>query len=459
MPSLRSSNVGGVSTTPELLTASDVSIQRPSSVTGNLVDQTQTTGPYATNSPGSAGPQSPSGPTRSSVELAGTGTTASASAAQTSSELSLITEPNETQPPQPTGSQSSVDLVDSGLSISATEPQPIVGITRSTSTTSSSSRSSPAAPTPVPLFDLSAPVVPGDPFQIILTDYIKEGVDNITIATRPRVNWVFLNTTEPPNIYGQIPEDYLGAAVNVTATFYSSVANSTYMVTFVLDVFTSITAVTVYKSDRVFVDMVPFLWRPTDAVVSIETNPIASWLTLNLTDRSISGLVPSTSALNINVTLHAVTGLDDLADGTIARRLRVRDTATNYTALVLVAVLDRSNSSSTTLYSSSTSGAPLYSTALSGTATFDATSSGSAPSQSSTLSGPASSAPGQESSQRSVTSSSGQTVAQLSQRTEATSSSQPTGKPVSSATSSEAATSLVSASVSGPVLSQSTSSG
>lgn len=65
--------------------------------------------------------------------------------------------------------------------------------------------------------NITVPVVDGESFRVNLTDYLENSGDSIQPLTiSPDVDWVSLNTTIPPYLFGTVPSDYAESEVNVT---------------------------------------------------------------------------------------------------------------------------------------------------------------------------------------------------------------------------------------------------
>lgn len=206
-------------------------------------------------------------------------------------------------------------------------------------------------------FAIDIPVVPGVPFEILLTDYVMNVEDTISISSDPVVSWLLLDTAEPPEISGTIPADFLGSSFNLTATFAGP--ESTYSVLFSLNIFHAVAFFTIYKSDVYTIDLVPLLWKMSDSVHSININPTVDWLTLDVVERTISARVPSSAGQAVNITLHAVTELPDMDTPGVMGELLSRDTDQAYMVWLNLDILDRpTNSSTTRLPTSSSQAAP-----------------------------------------------------------------------------------------------------
>lgn len=211
--------------------------------------------------------------------------------------------------------------------------------------------------TPTHQLAVDVPVVPGVPFEIVLTNYLINVQDTISISSDPVVGWLLLDTAEPPKISGTVPVDFLGSSSNLTATFAGP--ESTYSVLFSLDIFRTVVFLTVYKSDAFTINLVPLLWKTSDYVQSIDVNPTVDWLTLDVAERTISARVPSSAGQAVNITLHAVTELPDLNTPGEMGKLLSRDTDEMYMVWLKLDILDRpTNSSMATLPTSSSQAAP-----------------------------------------------------------------------------------------------------
>lgn len=197
---------------------------------------------------------------------------------------------------------------------------------------------------PTPQLAIDVPVVPGVPFEVLLTDYLMNSQDTIRITSDPAVSWLLLNTAEPPKIFGTVPVDFLGSSFNLTATFAGP--GSTYSILFSLDVFRTVAFLTVYKSDTFTIDLVPLLWKTSDYVQSIDVNPSVDWLALDVAERTISAHVPSSAGQAVNITLHAVTELPDMNTPGAMGELLSRDTDEAYMVWLNLDILDRSMQSS-----------------------------------------------------------------------------------------------------------------
>lgn len=210
-----------------------------------------------------------------------------------------------------------------------------------------------ASGTPMPQLAIDVPVVPGVPFEIVLTDFLMNAQDTISIASDPVVGWLLLDTAKPPEISGIVPIDFLGSFFNLTATFSGS--ESTYSVLFSLVIFRTVAFLTVYKSDVFTIDLVPLLWKIPDYVQSIDVNPNVDWLTLDVAERTISAHVPPSAGRAVNITLHAITELPDMDTPGVMGELLSRDTDEAYMMWLNLDILDRPTNSSTTMLGTSTS--------------------------------------------------------------------------------------------------------
>ncbi|KAK7742334.1 polarity establishment/cellular polarization [Cytospora paraplurivora] len=158
--------------------------------------------------------------------------------------------------------------------------------------------------------NITVPVVVGDGFQVNLTEYLQNTGDTIRpITLSPEVSWVTLNTEQPPYLYGTVPKDYAGSEVNSTVIAISQVTGLTYSLLVTLDVFATTAILEFDPAEPFVVNLVPLLQTSSDLVNSIRTYPEIDWISLDASNRSLSGLVPPTqpSGTTVNITVDSLT--------------------------------------------------------------------------------------------------------------------------------------------------------
>ncbi|ROV90177.1 hypothetical protein VSDG_08789 [Cytospora chrysosperma] len=210
--------------------------------------------------------------------------------------------------------------------------------------------------------NITVPVVDGEAFRVNLTDYLENPGDSIQPLTiSPDVDWVLLNSTVPPYLFGTVPSNYAESEVNVTVSVVSQTTGLTYSILVILDVFESAAVVSFGDSDTFYISLVSLLKTNMDLVESIDTFPTSDWIILDAADRSISGTIPADEpgGSMVNVTVRALS-TDASADYTrvFNKIIGSRQTADNsYSVLVSLQVPaqdDANTTSSSTLPPSST---------------------------------------------------------------------------------------------------------
>ncbi|KAJ4397635.1 hypothetical protein N0V93_001868 [Gnomoniopsis smithogilvyi] len=163
-------------------------------------------------------------------------------------------------------------------------------------------------PVAIPTSTIVVPIHAGQPFDILLADYLDIGDETFSFSSSPSADWVLLDPAVP-DLSGTVPSDYAGPSVQVTVVFQSPSTGGIYAIIFILEPFNSQETVFANRTEMLSMALVDLLWTPDDAVISIDSVLDISWLTMNADEQTMSGMTPASGPDYYSIIVRATTEL------------------------------------------------------------------------------------------------------------------------------------------------------